>query len=218
MRLADMNLPVPVADARRIEIVCNGLPLWHGAQLAVDTTCVSPSLASASRGRAPTLDPASLFSSQHGASVATPTSKSRRDAATALSQQQQYRLQRCTQAACTAWRRGAGALRALACARRRVKDAVSWLQRPPISMPNTTSRQRRAPSRFPVFSGALRGRARCQAEHRRWGAAFPCSCRARVLQIVSTNTRTHTHTHTSLPPSLPSSLALSLSLSLSFSL
>ena len=39
MRLADMNLPVPVADARRIEIVCNGL---HGAQLAVDTTCVSP--------------------------------------------------------------------------------------------------------------------------------------------------------------------------------
>ena len=42
MRLADMNLPVPVADARRIEIVCNGLPLWHGAQLAVDTTCVSP--------------------------------------------------------------------------------------------------------------------------------------------------------------------------------
>ena len=42
MRLADMNLPIPVADARRIEIVCNGLPLWHGAQLAVDTTCVSP--------------------------------------------------------------------------------------------------------------------------------------------------------------------------------
>ena len=42
MRLANMNLPVPVADARRIEIVCNGLPLWHGAQLAVDTTCVSP--------------------------------------------------------------------------------------------------------------------------------------------------------------------------------
>ena len=42
MRLADMNLPIPVADARRIEIVCNGMPLWHGAQLAVDTTCVSP--------------------------------------------------------------------------------------------------------------------------------------------------------------------------------
>ena len=42
MRIADMNLPVHVADARWIEIVCNGLPLWHGAQLAVDTTCVSP--------------------------------------------------------------------------------------------------------------------------------------------------------------------------------
>ena len=48
-------------------------------------------------------------------------------------------------------------------------DAASWLQRPPISMPNTTSRQRRARSssgyRLPVFSGALRGRARCQDEH-----------------------------------------------------
>ena len=33
--------PTPAPDARRIEIVCNGLPLWHGAQLAVDTTCVS---------------------------------------------------------------------------------------------------------------------------------------------------------------------------------
>ena len=55
VRLADMNLPVP-ANARRIEIVRNGLPLWHEAQLAVDTTRVSPvtharhSLASASRG------------------------------------------------------------------------------------------------------------------------------------------------------------------------
>ena len=39
---ADMNLSIPVPDARRIEIVCNGLPLWHGAQLAVNTTCVSP--------------------------------------------------------------------------------------------------------------------------------------------------------------------------------
>ena len=29
-------------DVRRIEIVCNGLPLWHGAELAVVTTCVSP--------------------------------------------------------------------------------------------------------------------------------------------------------------------------------
>ena len=37
-----MNIDVPVHDARRIEVVCNGLPLWHGAQLAVDATLVSP--------------------------------------------------------------------------------------------------------------------------------------------------------------------------------
>ena len=37
-----MNLDVPIHDARRIEVVCNGLPLWHGAQLAVDATLVSP--------------------------------------------------------------------------------------------------------------------------------------------------------------------------------
>ena len=40
--LAAMNIDVPVHDARRIEVVCNGLPLWHGAQLAVDATLVSP--------------------------------------------------------------------------------------------------------------------------------------------------------------------------------
>ena len=37
-----MNLDVPVQDARRIEVVCNGLPLWHGERLAVDATLVSP--------------------------------------------------------------------------------------------------------------------------------------------------------------------------------
>ena len=31
-----MNADAPVQDARRIEVVCNVLPLWHGAQLAVD--------------------------------------------------------------------------------------------------------------------------------------------------------------------------------------
>ncbi|OLQ08844.1 hypothetical protein AK812_SmicGene7597 [Symbiodinium microadriaticum] len=40
--LADMNLDVPVADERRIEVVANGLPLWHGSQLALDATIVSP--------------------------------------------------------------------------------------------------------------------------------------------------------------------------------
>ena len=39
---ADMNLDVPVADARRIEVVANGLPLWHGSQLAADATIVPP--------------------------------------------------------------------------------------------------------------------------------------------------------------------------------
>ena len=33
---ADMNLELPVQDARRIEGVCKGLPLWHGEQFAVD--------------------------------------------------------------------------------------------------------------------------------------------------------------------------------------
>ena len=42
VRLADMNVDVPIADARRIEVVANGLPLWHGSQLALDATIVSP--------------------------------------------------------------------------------------------------------------------------------------------------------------------------------
>ena len=33
---------VRLADARRIEVVANGLPLWHGSQLAIDATIVSP--------------------------------------------------------------------------------------------------------------------------------------------------------------------------------
>ena len=33
-----MNLDVPVSDERRIEVVANGLPLWHGSQLALDAT------------------------------------------------------------------------------------------------------------------------------------------------------------------------------------
>ena len=37
-----MNVGVPIADARQIEVVANNLPLWHGAQLAVDTTLVCP--------------------------------------------------------------------------------------------------------------------------------------------------------------------------------
>ena len=37
-----MNIDVPVADARRVEVVANGLPSWHGSQLALDATIVSP--------------------------------------------------------------------------------------------------------------------------------------------------------------------------------
>ena len=42
VRLADMNIDVPVSDERRIEVVANGLPLWHGSQQAIDATIVSP--------------------------------------------------------------------------------------------------------------------------------------------------------------------------------
>ena len=37
-----MDLAAPRLDNRRIEVVVDGLPLFHGAQLAVDTTLVSP--------------------------------------------------------------------------------------------------------------------------------------------------------------------------------
>ena len=41
--LQNMNLPgISAWDHRQIEVVANGLPLWGGAQLAVDTTLVSP--------------------------------------------------------------------------------------------------------------------------------------------------------------------------------
>ena len=36
----DMDLDVPIADGRRLEVVVDGLPLQGGAQLAVDTTLV----------------------------------------------------------------------------------------------------------------------------------------------------------------------------------
>ena len=43
MMVRDMDLPVPNArDARRLKIVADGLPLFGGVQLAVDTTLVSP--------------------------------------------------------------------------------------------------------------------------------------------------------------------------------
>ena len=39
--LSAMNLDMPIRDARRIEVVCYGLPLWHSAHLAVDA-CQPP--------------------------------------------------------------------------------------------------------------------------------------------------------------------------------
>ena len=42
-RLSNLNIPaVQRFDDRTIEVIANGLPMWHGAQLAVDTTLVSP--------------------------------------------------------------------------------------------------------------------------------------------------------------------------------
>ena len=41
--LSDLNVPsVDRFDNRRIEVIANGLPLHHGAQLAVDTALASP--------------------------------------------------------------------------------------------------------------------------------------------------------------------------------
>ena len=38
----DLNTHTAQHDERRIEVIANGLPLWNGSQLAVDTTLVSP--------------------------------------------------------------------------------------------------------------------------------------------------------------------------------
>ena len=46
------NVVVGTLDDRRIEVIANGLPMWSGAQLPVDTTLVSPLTAAARpRGR-----------------------------------------------------------------------------------------------------------------------------------------------------------------------
>ena len=38
VKLRDLNTNVPVLDDRSIEVLASGLPLHHGAQLAVDIT------------------------------------------------------------------------------------------------------------------------------------------------------------------------------------
>ena len=40
--LRDLDLDVPAGDGRRVEIVANGIPIWQGAQIAVDATIVRP--------------------------------------------------------------------------------------------------------------------------------------------------------------------------------
>ena len=37
-KLRDMNVAISASDAREIEVLASGLPLHHGAQLAVDIT------------------------------------------------------------------------------------------------------------------------------------------------------------------------------------
>ena len=86
MRLADMNLPVPVADSRRIEIVCNGLPLGHGVQLAVDTICVSPVTRSG--------EPRPGADSQPGLALQLATRRKRRETYPELSRSPRCRLHR----------------------------------------------------------------------------------------------------------------------------
>ena len=38
VKLRDMNTTLPENDAREIEVLASGLPMHHGAQLAVDIT------------------------------------------------------------------------------------------------------------------------------------------------------------------------------------
>ena len=40
--LRDLDLPIGAIDQRRIEVVAEGLPVFHRAQLAIDATLVSP--------------------------------------------------------------------------------------------------------------------------------------------------------------------------------
>ena len=70
-------------DERRIEVIANGLALWGGSQLAVDTTLVSPltsaggprrAKCSANLGSTPTLSSGSL----PDASASRPRSRARR--------------------------------------------------------------------------------------------------------------------------------------------
>ena len=45
--LRGLNTRSTRTDERRMEVIANGLPLWNGSQLAIDTTLVSPPTAQA---------------------------------------------------------------------------------------------------------------------------------------------------------------------------
>ncbi|OLP76330.1 132 kDa protein [Symbiodinium microadriaticum] len=68
------STPSPASAAKpaleRIEVVCNGLPLWHGAQLAVDATLVSPLMGDGS--------PQPAADAQPGVSLARAAQRKRR--------------------------------------------------------------------------------------------------------------------------------------------
>ena len=51
MRVTDMNIGVPVVDDRRLEIVANGLPLWHAALPRANGATPTPSSRGLAEGR-----------------------------------------------------------------------------------------------------------------------------------------------------------------------
>ena len=79
VRLRDLNVDAARQDERRIEVIANGLALWGGAQLAVDTTLVSPvtSAGAPRRSALPALHPLSRAKPR---SAPTQSSDSLRDA------------------------------------------------------------------------------------------------------------------------------------------
>ena len=78
------HVQVPVTDGRRIEVVANGLPLWHGAQLALDATIVSPVTRSG--------DPHPRADTQPGWAVDNAARRKRRDTYPELTRARRCRL------------------------------------------------------------------------------------------------------------------------------
>ena len=65
-------------DGRRIEVIADGLPLFHGAQLAVDATLVSALRSNGdARPRAADIDGAALQAARQGKSELTLSSSKR---------------------------------------------------------------------------------------------------------------------------------------------